>query len=190
MKQCSPPDVTQLLHMWCQGDEAALSRLAPLVYDELHRRAHRYMQHERTGHILQTTALVNEVYLQLIDAPKVNWRHRTHFFAISAKLMRRILVNYARAMGSRKRGGEYRQVLLDECCLVTGKPDSDLVKLDDALTSLASFDPRKAQVVELRFFGGLSLEEAAEVLKISADTVWRDWDLAKVWLYGEMTGGK
>jgi len=189
MKQCSPQEVTQLLQLWCRGDQAALDRLIPLVYDELHRRAHRYMQHERAGHVLQTTALVNEVYMQLIDAPKVNWQDRAHFFAISAKLMRQILVDYARAMDSRKRGGKYRQVSLNESSLFAGRLDADLVKLDDALTSLAKFDSRKAQVVELRFFGGLSLEEAAEVLKVSADTVWRDWDLAKGWLYREMKGG-
>jgi RNA polymerase sigma-70 factor, ECF subfamily len=190
MAQCPPQEVTQLLHLWCQGDQAALGELVPLVYDELHSRAHHYMQHERPGHVLQTTALINEVYIQLIDAPKVNWQDRAHFFAISAKLMRRILVDYARAMDSRKRGGDYRQVSLDECTIFTEKPDTNLVRLDDALTSLSSIDPRKAQVVELRFFGGLSLEETAEVLKLSADTVWRDWDLAKVWLYREMKSEK
>ena len=167
-----------------------LGQLAPLVYNELHSRAHHYMRHERAGHVLQTTALINEVYVQLIDEPKVNWQDRSHFFAISAKLMRQILVDYARAMDSRKRGGDYRQVSLDECALFAKKPDTDLVRLDDALTALASIDPRKAQVVELRFFGGLSLEEAANVLKVSADTVWRDWDLAKVWLYREMKSGE
>jgi len=188
MKQCSPQEVTQLLHMWCRGEQAALDKLVPLVQGELHRRAHRYMHRERPGHVLQTTALVNEVYLQLIDAPKVDWRDRAHFFAISAKLMRQILVDYARSMDSQKRGGKFRQVSLDECSVFAARPDADLVKLDDALTALAKFDPRKAQVVELRFFGGLNLEEAAEVLKISADTVWRDWDLAKGWLYREMKG--
>jgi RNA polymerase sigma factor (TIGR02999 family) len=174
--------------MWCRGEQAALDKLVPLVQGELHRRAHRYMHRERPGHVLQTTALVNEVYLQLIDAPKVDWRDRAHFFAISAKLMRQILVDYARSMDSQKRGGKFRQVSLDECSVFAARPDADLVKLDDALTALAKFDPRKAQVVELRFFGGLNLEEAAEVLKISADTVWRDWDLAKGWLYREMKG--
>jgi len=188
MKQGSPQEVTQLLRLWCQGDQAALDKLVPLVYDELHRRAHRYMQHERAGHVYQTTALVNEVYMQLVDAPKVKWQDRAHFFAISARLMRQILVDYARAMDSQKRGGKYRQVSLDESSLFAERPDADLVKLDDALSSLAKFDARKAQVVELRFFGGLSLEEAAEVLKVSADTVWRDWDMAKGWLYREMKG--
>jgi RNA polymerase sigma factor (TIGR02999 family) len=189
MKQSFPRGVTQLLRLWCRGDQEALDRLVPLVYEELHRRAHRYMKRERAGHVLQTTALVNEVYLQLIDTPKVTWQDRAHFFAVSAKLMRQILVDHARAMDSQKRGGAYRQVSLDESSLFAEKPDADLVKLDDALTSLAKFDPRKAKVVELRFFGGLSLEESAEVLKISADTVWRDWDFAKGWLYREMQGG-
>ena len=185
-KHCSPQEVTQLLHLWCRGEAAALDKLAPLVHDELHRRAHRYMMHEHAGHTLQTTALINEVYLQLIDAPKVNWQDRAHFFAISAKLMRQILIDYARSQNAQKRGGEFRQVSLDEASLFAPRPDADLVEMDDALTALAQVDPRKAQVVELRFFGGLSLEETAEALKISADTVWRDWDLAKGWLYRAM----
>ncbi len=189
MNSCSPQEVTRLLHQWCEGDQAALGRLAPLVYDELHVRAHRYMRKERGGHILQTTALVNEVYVQLIDAPKMHCQDRAHFFAISAKLMRQILVNYARSTGSQKRGGDCRRVTLDEELFVE-RHGSDLVKLDDALTALSQFDPRKARVVELRFFGGLRLEEIAEVLKVSTDTVWRDWDLAKVWLYREMKGVK
>jgi RNA polymerase sigma-70 factor, ECF subfamily len=189
MEQCIPKNVTQLLRLWRRGDQAALDQLVPLVYEELHRRAHSYMKHERVGHVLQTTALVNEVYMQLVDAPQVNWQDRAHFFAIAAKLMRQILVDYARAMDSRKRGGEFRRISLDESSLFAEKPDADLVKLDDALTALAKFDTRKAQVVELRFFGGLSLEEAAQVLKVSADTVWRDWDLAKGWLYREMQRG-
>ena len=185
-KQSSPQEVTRLLHLWCRGEAAALERLTPLVHEELHRRAHRYMMQEHAGHTLQTTALINEVYLQLIDKPKVKWQDRAHFFAISAKLMRQILVDYARLKNSRKRGGGFRQVTLDETCLLASRPDANLVELDDALTALAQVDPRKARVVELRFFGGLSLEETAEVLKISADTVWRDWDLAKGWLYRAM----
>ena len=185
-EHCSPQEVTQLLRLWCRGEAAALDKLVPLVHDELHRRAHRYMMREPAGHTLQTTGLINEVYLQLIDAPKVKWRDRAHFFAISAKLMRQILVDYARSRKSQKRGGEFRQVPLDEAFKFASRPDADLVELDDALTALAEVDPRKARVVELRFFGGLSLEETAEVLKISADTVWRDWDLAKGWLYREM----
>ncbi len=163
-----------------------MDKLIPLVHDELHRRAHRYMLQERAGHVLQTTALVNEVYLLLIDTPKVNWQDRAHFFAISARLMRQILVHYARSRDSQKRGGKFRQVSLDEGSIFAPRPDADLVELDDALTALAEVDPRKARVVELRFFGGLNLEEAAEVLKVSADTVWRDWDFAKGWLYREM----
>jgi len=185
-EHCSPQEVTQLLRLWCRGEAEALDKLVPLVHDELHRRAHRYMMREPAGHTLQTTGLINEVYLQLIDAPKVKWRDRAHFFAISAKLMRQILVDYARSRKSQKRGGEFRQVPLDEAFKFASRPDADLVELDDALTALAEVDPRKARVVELRFFGGLSLEETAEVLKISADTVWRDWDLAKGWLYREM----
>lgn len=185
-KQCSPQEITQLLSLWCRGEEAALDKLVPLVHDELHRRAHRYMMHERAGHTLQTTALINEVYLQLIDTPKVKWQDRAHFFAISAKLMRQILVDYARFKNSQKRGGGFQQVSLDEASLFVSRPDANLVELDEALTALAQVDSRKARVVELRFFGGLSLEETAEVLKISADTVWRDWDLAKGWLYRAM----
>jgi RNA polymerase sigma factor (TIGR02999 family) len=145
------------------------------------------MMRERAGHILQTTALVNEAYLQLIDANKVNWQDRAHFFAISANLMRQILVHLARSRDARKRGGQFRQVSLDEAAVLAPERDADVVELDDALTALAEIDSRKAKVVELRFFGGLSLEETAEVLKVSADTVWRDWDLAKTWLYREMS---
>jgi RNA polymerase sigma-70 factor, ECF subfamily len=164
-----------------------LNKLMPLVQDELRRLAHRYMIRERAGHILQTTALVNEAYLRLIDANKVNWRDRAHFFAISANLMRQILVHLARSRDAQKRGGQLRQVSLDEAAVLAPEPDSNVVELDYALTALAGIDPRKAKVVELRFFGGLSLEETAEVLKVSADTVWRDWDLAKTWLYREMS---
>jgi len=183
----SPKEVTQLLQDWCRGDREALNKLMPLVQDELRRLAHWYMMRERAGHILQTTALVNEAYLQLIDANKVNWQDRAHFFAISANLMRQILVHLARSRDARKRGGQLRQVSLDEAAVLAPEPDTDVVELDDALTALAEIDQRKAKVVELRFFGGLSLEETAEVLKVSADTVWRDWDLAKTWLYREMS---
>jgi RNA polymerase sigma-70 factor (ECF subfamily) len=185
----SPYEVTQLLRAWSGGDRAALDQLMPLVYDELHRLAHRYLKRERAGHVLQTTALVNEAYLQLIDAKKVKWRDRAHFFAISARLMRQILVHSARSRDAQKRGGKIRQVSLDESAVFASKPDADLIELDDALTALAEIDARKAKVVELRFFAGLSLEEAAAVLGASADTVWRDWDLAKTWLYREMSHG-
>ena len=186
MEQSCPQDVTQLLHAWRRGEQTALDKLVPMVHGELRRLAHRYMLRESPGHVLQTTALVNEAYLELIDAKQVNWHDRAHFFAISSKLMRQILVHYARSRDARKRGGEFRQVSLDEGSILAPRPDADLVELDDALTALAAIDARKARVVELRFFGGLSLEEAAAVLKVSADTVWRDWDLAKSWLYREM----
>jgi len=185
----SPYEVTQLLRAWSRGDRAALDKLMPLVYDELHRLAHRYMKRERAGHVLQTTALVNEAYLQLIDVKTVKWRDRAHFFAISARLMRQILVHSARSRDAQKRGGRIRQASLDESAVFAPRPDADLIGLDDALTALSEIDARKAKVVELRFFAGLSLEEAAAVLGVSADTVWRDWDLAKTWLYREMSRG-
>ena len=186
MTKHSPQEITQLLRAWYSGDRAAMDRLMPLVYEELRRVAHRYMACERAGHVLQTTALVNEVYLQLIDANRVQCLDRLHFFAISANLMRQILVHYARSRDSQKRGGRFCQVSLSEAAMFAPEPDADLVKLDDALTALAKIDPRKAKVVELRFFGGLSLAETAKVLKVSPDTVWRDWDLARTWLWREM----
>jgi RNA polymerase sigma-70 factor (ECF subfamily) len=182
----TPQDLTQLLHAWRDGDTSALDRLMPLVYDELHRLAHHYMLGERGGHLLQTSALVNEAYLQLIDARKVQWQDRAHFFAISANLMRQILVHFARSRDAQKRGGQYRQVSLAESAIMAPHADADLLELDDALTALAEIDPRKAKVVELRFFGGLTLEETAEVMKSSVNIVWRDWDMAKSWLYREM----
>ena len=182
----SPQEITDLLHAWRNGDRGALDLLMPLVYDELKRTAHRYMVRERPGHVLQTTALVNEVYIKLTDADQVSFQDRTHFFAISAKLMRQILVHFARSRDSQKRGGKFLQVSLSKAGPFTQESYADLVKLDDALTALAEIDPRKAKVVELRFFGGLSLAEVAEVLKVSADTVWRDWDLAKTWLWRQM----
>jgi RNA polymerase sigma factor (TIGR02999 family) len=182
----TPQDLTQLLHAWRDGDTSALDRLMPLVYDELHRLAHHYMLGERGGHLLQTSALVNEAYLQLIDARKVQWQDRAHFFAISANLMRQILVHFARSRDAQKRGGQYRQVSLAESAIMAPHADADLLELDDALTALAEIDPRKAKVVELRFFGGLTLEEIAEVMKSSVNIVWRDWDMAKSWLYREM----
>jgi RNA polymerase sigma factor (TIGR02999 family) len=190
MSERSPNEVTQLLQAWSRGDETALDRLMPLVYDELRRLAHHYMTRENAGHILQTTALVNEAYLRLIDANTVNWQDRAHFFAISAKLMRRILVQFARSRNSQKRGGGLSHVSLDKAALVSSEQDADLIELDEALTSLAAIDQRKAKVVELRFFGGLNLEETGEVLGVSPDTVWRDWDLAKSWLYREMRHGE
>ncbi len=186
MTRQSPQDVTQLLHAWRRGEREALDRLLPLVYAELHRCAHRYMIRERTGHILQTSALVNEVYLGLVDAGNIDWQDRAHFFAVAARLMRQILVHYARSRDAKKRGGKFRQISLAEVSICSPRPDADLVELDDALAALAQVDPRKARVVELRFFGGLSLEEIAAVLEVSPDTVWRDWDLARSWLYREM----
>jgi RNA polymerase sigma factor (TIGR02999 family) len=180
-------EVTQLLQAWSGGDRAALDRLIPLVYRELRRLAHSYMRRESSGHILQTTALVNEAYLQLVDANKIKWNDRNHFFAMAARLMRRILLESARSRHAQKRGGKIRQVSLSESAVFAPKPDADLIELDDALTALEEIDPRRAKVVELRFFGGMTLGEAAEVLEVSADTVWHDWDLAKTWLYREMS---
>ena len=186
MTRPSPQEVTQLLRAWSDGDQQALQQLIPLVYDELHRLAHRYMARERPGRTLQTTALVHEAYLRLVDWKNVRWQNRAHFWAISAQLMRRILVDFARARGYAKRGGDAQQVSLDEALEVSEERSAELVALDDALSRLAGTDSRKSQVVELRFFGGLSVEETAEVLKVSADTVLRDWRLAKVWLLREM----
>ncbi len=179
-------DVSALLRAWTDGDQSALRKLTPIVYDELHRLARYYMNAERSGHSLQTTALVNEAYLRLTDYKRMRWENRTHFFAVSAQLMRRILVDHARRHNL-KRGAGVQHVLLEEIAVV-GERDEDLVVLDDALRALARFDPRKAQVVELRFFGGLSVEETAEILKVSAVTVMRDWSTARAWLYREMNG--
>ena len=178
--------VTRLLRAWGQGEDAALEELLPLVHQELRRLARRYMFGERPGHTLQTTALVNEAYLRLVNSRQVNWQNRAHFFAISAQLMRRILVDYARARGSQKRGGGVPKVTLDEELMAPREKGHDLVALDDALKALAHIDPRKCKVIELRFFGGLSVDETAEALKISPDTILRDWRLAKAWLAREM----
>ncbi len=176
-----------MLRAWSNGDESALDKLMPLVNDELHRLARRYMARERRGHnTLQTTALVNEAYLRLIDAHEVEWQDRVHFFAIAAKLMRRILVDFARTRRYQKRGGDVRKVTLDEALAVSLEADQDLVGLNDALNALAKFDARKARVVELRYFGGLSVEETAAVLKVAPITVMRDWNMAKLWLLKEL----
>lgn len=182
----SPQEVTQLLLAWGEGEQSALEKLIPLVHAELRRVAHRYMGRERPGHSLQTTALVNEAYLRLIDARNVRWQNRAHFFAVSAQLMRRILVDFARSRQYLKRGGAAQKVSFDEGLVVSKEQGQDLVALDDALKALAVVDARKSQVVELRFFGGLSVAETAEVLKVSPDTVLRDWRPAKVWLAREM----
>jgi RNA polymerase sigma factor (TIGR02999 family) len=183
----SSPEITQLLLAWNDGDQTALDKLVPLIHAELHRLAERYMARESPGHTLQTTALVNEAYIRLIDQRKVRWRNRAHFFGIAAQLMRRILVDVARARHYIKRGGEARRVALDEVAIISQERDADLVALDDALASLAVIDARKARVVELRFFGGMSAVETAEVLQISTDTVTRDWNAAKAWLYRELS---
>ena len=179
-------DVTALLLAWGQGDDAALGRLIPLVERELHRIAHACMAGERQGHSLQATALVNEAYLRLVDVRRVNWQGRTHFLSMSARLMRRVLVDMARARGYQKRGGEMTRVTFDEGLPVTDEPGRDFVALDDALRALEKVDARKSQVIELRFFGGLSVEETAQVLKVSPDTVLRDGRLAKSWLLREL----
>jgi RNA polymerase sigma factor (TIGR02999 family) len=184
----SHQDITELLIAWGRGDEDALSRLTPLVYDELHRLAGAYMRREHAGHTLQTTALVNEAYIKLVDSSRVRWQNRAHFFAMAAQLMRRILVDFARKRRYQKRGGDWRQVTLAEGLGAATNLDSDLVALDDALQGLASLDPRKARVVELRFFGGLSLEETAEALQVSTDTIGREWRAAKAWLMRELKG--
>jgi RNA polymerase sigma-70 factor (ECF subfamily) len=181
-------DVSTLLRAWSDGDQSALDKLAPIVYDELRRLAGHYMSRERTGHSLQATALVNEAYLRLVDYKRMRWENRAHFFAVSAQLMRRILVDHARRHNL-KRGGGVQHIALEDSAIVGGGRAENLVVLDDAMQALARIDPRKAQVVELRFFGGLSVEETAEVLKVSAVTVMRDWSTARAWLYREMSGG-
>ena len=186
----SQVEVTQLLKAWGEGDDGALERLAPLVEHELHRLAHKYMSREKPGHTLQTTALVNEVYLRLVDIHEVRWQDRTHFFAISARMMRRILTDFARSRNYQKRGGAALQVSFDEALAVSQEQCAEIVAIGDALVELAALDPRKSQVVELRFFGGLSVEETAEVLKVSPETVKRDWRFAKSWLHRALSGEK
>jgi RNA polymerase sigma-70 factor, ECF subfamily len=181
-------DVSTLLRAWSDGNQSALKGLAPIVYDELHRLAHRYLGRERPGHSLQTTALVNEAYIRLVDYKRMQWQNRAHFFAVSAQVMRRILVDHARGHNV-KRGAGVQHVSLDEGAVVGGDRASDLVALDDAMNALARLDPRKVQIIEMRFFGGLSVEETAEVLKVSPATVRRDWSIAKFWLYRELGGG-
>jgi RNA polymerase sigma factor (TIGR02999 family) len=188
MLEPSPDEITQLLHAWTAGDSAALDKLMPLVYTDLHRTAQRYMARERTGHTIQPTALIHEVYFRLIDSQAANWHDRAHFFAVCARMMRRILTDFARSRRSLKRGGGANPLLIDESLDARKEAPTDLIALDDALNGLARVDPRKGQVVELRFFGGLSVQETAEVLKTSTETVKRDWNLAKLWLLREMSG--
>jgi RNA polymerase sigma factor (TIGR02999 family) len=185
----SSQHVTQLLKAWSNGEQKALEELMPLVYNELHRLAHRYMDRERRGHTLQSTALVHEAYERLINLQDVSWQNRAHFFAVSAQMMRRILVDYARSRRYTKRGGEWRKVPLNEAIAVFRDRRTDVVALDDALRALADIDPRKARIVEIRFFGGLGIKETAEVLGVSQETVLRDWRLAKVWLLRQLTRG-
>ena len=181
------PQITELLLAWRAGDQRALEALTPLVYQQLHRLAEKYMLGERPNHTLQATALVHEAYVRLVDASQMQWQNRAHFFAVSAQVMRHILVDFARSRKNLKRGGEFKHVSLDEALVIAGgNEDTDIVALDLALRNLAAVDERKSQVVELRFFGGLSIEETAAVLKVSVDTVMRDWRLAKLWLLREM----
>lgn len=189
MATTGSPQITQLLLAWGQGDQAALETLMPLVYDELRKVAARHLRGQRPNHTLQTTALVNEAYLRLIDASQVQWQNRAHFFAVAAHLMRRILVDFARTRNYQKRGGGAQQVSLAEAVIVAPERGADLLALDEALTRLQTLNARQAQVVELRYFGGLSEEETAEALKVSVRTVRRDWNFARVWLHRELSGG-
>ncbi len=182
-----PNQVTQLLQEWSEGDENALARLMPLVHDELHRLAHQHMRRESAGHVLQTSALINEAYLRLVDQPQIRWQGRTHFFGIAARLMRHILVDEARRRNAAKRGGSFIQVPLDEANAVVLEQATNVAALDEALQRLETIDERQGKIVELRFFGGLSIEETAEVLKVSPGTVMRDWTFARAWLRNEMT---
>ena len=184
----SPGEVSQLLVDWGNGDKAALDRLTPLVHEELHRLAHRHMRQERPNHTLQTTALVNEAYVRLADQRNLHWKNRAHFFSIASELMRRILVDLARAHHRAKRGGGAVQVSLDEAAILSQERAGELVALDEALTRLAKMDERKSKVVELRFFGGMSVEETAEALRLSPITIKREWSAAKAWLYREING--
>src|SRR6202049_4489384 len=181
-------DISKLLRAWSDGDQSALNGLTPIVYEELRRLAHHYMERERPGHTLQTTALVNEAYMRLVDYKRMQWQDRAHFFAVAAQVMRRILVDHARRHNL-KRGGGVQHVSLEETVMVGGDRAADLVALDDAMEALARINQRKVQVVEMRFFGGLTVEETAEVLKVSPVTVMRDWSTAKAWLYRELTCG-
>lgn len=179
--------MTALLQAWSDGDRRALERLVPLVHAELRRLARRYLRRERAGHTLQTTALIHEAFIRLVEAKGINWQNRAHFFGISVRVMRRVLVDFARERGYQKRGGGIRRVPLDEALLVADEPDQDLVALDDALNALAEIDARKSRAIELRFFGGLSIAEAALILEVSPETVKRDCRLAKAWLLRWLT---
>jgi RNA polymerase sigma factor (TIGR02999 family) len=189
MMSVSPSNVTQLLVDWRQGDQSALARLIPLIYDELRRIAHRYVQQERQGNTLQTTALVNEAYLRLAGQDQPPWQNRAHFFAVTARVMRHILIDHARRRHYLKHGGQFQQVSLQEALSMSAQRAAELIALDEALDELKAFDARKSDVVELRYFGGLSLEETAAALEISVMTVRRDWRAAKAWLFRRMSQG-
>src|SRR5688500_8476042 len=179
-------NATDLLLAWSRGDESAFDKLVPLVYQELHALARRYMRGERSGHTLQATALVNEAYVRLVDVNRIQWQNRSHFLAVAAQTMRRILVDFARQRHRQKRGGDVMRVTIDDAHDIAQEKGADVVALSDALSALATFDPRMSQVVELRFFGGLSVQETADVLRVSSETVMRDWKTAKVWLLREL----
>jgi len=187
MTELPEQDITELLQAWRRGDESALEKLTPQVYRELHKAAKGCMRADRDDHTLQTTALINELYLRLTDLKEINWQNRAHFFALCARQMRRILTDEARARDAHKRGGGMQPISLDQTPFVSAKPQAELLQVDRALNALAKVDLRKSQVVELRFFGGLSVEETAEVLRVSPDTVVRDWKLAKAWLLRELS---
>jgi len=187
LKSPARHQITELLAEWREGNQSALDELYPLVYDELHRLARRYMSRERKGHTLQTTALINEAYVRMVDQKNVNWANRSHFFAISAQIMRRILIDHARRHAYAKRGGGAQQVSLEEVAALVPEQGRELMRLDEALKSLAERDPRRSQVVELRYFGGLNNEEIAGVLQVSENTVTRDWNMARAWLYQQLS---
>lgn len=189
MATFSQKDITGLLLDWGSGDKAALDKLIPLVYQELRRMAHQYMRRERAGNTLQTSALINEAYIRLVDYNRMRWQDRAHFFAVAAQAMRRILVERARSRGRDKRGGAAQKVSLDEAADLAAERAADIVALDDALTELSAIAPRKGQIVELRYFGGLNIDEAAEVLGVSSPTVQREWRAAKAWLYRAISEG-
>ncbi len=189
MTRPAPEEMSQLLRDWSNGDQEALDKVMPVVYQELHRLAHHYMRRERVGHTLQTTALVNEAYMRLADYKKMRWQSRAHFFAVAAQVMRRILVEKARSKKFAKRGGGAHQISLDETAIVSAGRSAEVIAVDEALTDLESWDPRKGRIVELRFFGGLSIEETAEVLKVSPTTVQREWRSAKAWLHRAISEG-
>ena len=188
MDEAARSQITQMLVDWSEGDRSALENLTPLVYGELHRLAHHYMNRERAGHTLQTSALVNEAFLRLVDQRNVKWNNRAHFFGIAAQMMRRILVDYARSHLYAKRGAGAVHVSLDQVGLASSEPTAEVTELDEALTKLESIDPQQARVVELKFFGGLTIKETSEVMGISIDMVKREWSTAKAWLFREMTG--